>query len=113
MVVEDVIFPKIYQIPATDAAAFDQVGKVGLGDAELSEDGQYLFVVNLFDQQIYRLTLNNPSSPTSVTAVTSYGIPTPPLRSASGIPNAANTYTGANNGTGFYDGTLGHQHPLP
>ncbi|MBK9462360.1 MAG: hypothetical protein IPN94_23800 [Sphingobacteriales bacterium] len=52
--------PKNLPDPSNDAAAFDQLGKVGLGDAELSEDGQYLFVVNLFDQQIYRLTLNNP-----------------------------------------------------
>ncbi|PCJ64061.1 MAG: hypothetical protein COA58_13820 [Bacteroidetes bacterium] len=59
-----------------DPAAFDQVGKVSLGALEISDDGKYLFVVNLYNRKIYRLTLNNAYNPTSVTAVTSYNLPT-------------------------------------
>jgi hypothetical protein len=95
-----------------DPAAFGQVGKVSLGDMDISDDGQYLFVVNLFDRKIYQLLLNSVNSPTAVTVVGSWSLPNPPLRSASGITNAGNTYTGGNNGTGFYDGTLGLQRPF-
>ncbi|MBL0145681.1 MAG: hypothetical protein IPP48_07875 [Chitinophagaceae bacterium] len=46
-----------------DIAAFSQVGKVGIGDIELSEDGRYLFVTNLFDQRIYRIDLTKRYKP--------------------------------------------------
>jgi SdrD B-like domain/Secretion system C-terminal sorting domain len=95
-----------------DPAAFGQVGKVSLGDMDISDDGRYLFVTNLFDRKIYQLQLNSVTNPTAVTVVGSWSLPAPPLRSASGIPNAANTYTGATDGTGFYDGTLGLQRPF-
>ena len=52
---------------STDAAAFGQVGKVSLGGIELSDDGRYLFVVNLFDKKLYRIDLKdakNPQKPT-------------------------------------------------
>jgi hypothetical protein len=102
-------------IGSVDAAAYGQVGKVGLGDIDISDDGRYLFVTNLYDRKIYRLTLNSATNPTAVTAVTSITIPNPPLRSTRGTigaANFANTYTGANNGTNFYDGTRGFQRPF-
>jgi len=58
-----------------DPAAFDQVGKVGLGDMEISDDGRFLFVVNLYDRKLYRLQLNNAYNPTSVTSIESYSLP--------------------------------------
>jgi len=58
-----------------DPAAFDQVGKVGLGDLDISDNGKFLFVTNLYDRKIYRLELNSASNPTSVIAVTSYTLP--------------------------------------
>lgn len=67
--------PADINIDNYDPAAFGQVGKVGLGDIEISDDGLYLFVMNLYDRKLYRLTLNNAANPTSVTAVTSYGLP--------------------------------------
>jgi hypothetical protein len=64
-------------IPTFDPAAFDQTGKVGLGDIDISDDGQYLFVVNLYSRLVFRLRLNDPVNPTSVTEVVSYAVPNP------------------------------------
>jgi|JI6StandDraft_1071083.scaffolds.fasta_scaffold00892_9 protocatechuate 3,4-dioxygenase beta subunit len=97
---------------SNDPAAFGQIGKVSLGDMEISDDGQFLFVTNFYDRKIYQLQLNNVKSPTSATVVNSWDLPNPPLRSTSGIPSAAATYTGANNGTNFYDGARGLQRPF-
>lgn len=59
-----------------DPSAFDQVGKVSLGDLEISDDGKFLFVMNLYDRKLYRLELDDAYNPTAVIAVTSYSIPT-------------------------------------
>ena len=67
--------PAVAATSSNDPAAFDQVGKVGLGGLALSDDGKYLFVVNLYDRKVYRLTLNNAYAPTAVTAVSSYALP--------------------------------------
>lgn len=58
-----------------DPAAFDQVGKVSLGDLEISDDGKFLFVMNLYDRKLYRLELNSATNPTGVIAVTSIALP--------------------------------------
>ena len=58
-----------------DIAAFDQTCKVGLGDLEISEDGKFLFVMNLYSRLLFRLELNDAYNPTSVIAVTSYALP--------------------------------------
>ncbi len=58
-----------------DPAAFDQIGKVGLGDLVISDDGRYLFVTNLYTRKILRLELNNPYNPTSIVNVDEYSIP--------------------------------------
>ncbi|MFM2338331.1 MAG: hypothetical protein RL115_1524, partial [Bacteroidota bacterium] len=59
-----------------DPAAFEQVGKVGLGDIEISADGRFLFVMNLYSRRVFRLTLDDAYNPTTVTAVVSYALPT-------------------------------------
>lgn len=58
-----------------DPAMFDQVGKVGLGDLEISDDGKYLFVMNLYQRRVFRLELDDAANPTSVVSVTSYPLP--------------------------------------
>lgn len=58
-----------------DPAAFGQVGKVGLGGLEMSDDGKFLFVMNLYSRKVFRLELDNAYNPTAVTNVTSYDIP--------------------------------------
>ena len=64
-------------IPNYDPAAFEQVGKVGLGDLDISDDGKYLFVTNLYSRRIFRLELNDATNPTSVINVVSYAVPNP------------------------------------
>lgn len=67
--------PTALSTPSYDPAAFDQTGKVGLGDLEISDDGRFLFVMNLYSRRLFRLELNNPNNPTSVVSVQSYPIP--------------------------------------
>ena len=78
-----------------DPAAFDQVGKVSLGDLEISDDGKYLFAVNLYDRAIYRLTLNDPYAPTAVTAVSTYSLPAVTVSNGVLRPFAAKFYRGS------------------
>ena len=72
--------------PSTDAFAYEQVAKTSLGDLDISEDGQYLFTVNLYDRKIYRIDLQNAAAPVAPTVaqVSSYLIPDP----CSGITDA-------------------------
>ncbi|MFZ1452251.1 MAG: SdrD B-like domain-containing protein, partial [Ferruginibacter sp.] len=95
---------------SNDPAAFGQVGRVGLGDIEISDDGLFLYVVNLYDRKLYRLTLNSATNPTAVTAVTSYSLPTPPARSSKG-GGFATTYAASN--TNFYTGVAGGGYQRP
>ncbi|QDK82658.1 hypothetical protein EXU85_30240 [Spirosoma sp. KCTC 42546] len=61
-----------------DATTFDLVGKAGLGDLEISEDGTQLYVVNLGDRRLYQIPIIDPTSdtPTAGTAI-SFTIPSP------------------------------------
>jgi hypothetical protein len=77
-----------------DPAAFDQVGKVGLGDLEISDDGKYLFVINLYDRKVYRLELNDAYNPTSVISVTSYSLPAVTVTNGVLRPFGAKFYRG-------------------
>lgn len=58
-----------------DAAAMDQVGKVGIGDIDISEDGKFLFLTNLYSRHVFRLELDNAFNPTSVIKVDSFALP--------------------------------------
>jgi hypothetical protein len=44
---------------SVDGKVFEQIGKVGLGGIDVSDDGKHLFVVNLFDQSLYKISLVN------------------------------------------------------
>ncbi len=69
--------------PNNDPAAYSQIGKLSFGDMELSEDGRYLWIVNLYDRKLYSVDLVdpfNPQAPTLANAgtrVKSYAIPDP------------------------------------
>lgn len=53
--------------PSNDTSAFGQVGKVSLGDIDISSDGRYLYVVNLFDRKLYQIDMKNPKNPQTAT----------------------------------------------
>jgi hypothetical protein len=108
----DRILPAAYTTVSSDPAALGQVGKVSLGDLDVSEDGSALYVTNLYDRKLYKLQLNSTTNPTAVSTATGYTLPNPPLRSTSGITNAAGTYTGGNDNVDFYNGTRGFQRPF-
>lgn len=68
--------------PSHDTAAFDKVGKTGIGDIDLSEDGNTLWVVNLEARALVRLDVTNGGRPTSLTSFN--------LAAASGTPTCTN-----------------------
>jgi SdrD B-like domain len=58
----------------------DLVGKMSLGDIDFTNDGEYLFVANLWNCKIYRIHVGNPHKPGSqITAadIVEYDIPHP------------------------------------
>jgi gliding motility-associated-like protein len=58
-----------------DQAAFGQVGKVSLGDIEISDDDKYLFVVNLYQRNIARLEVNDIFNPTQIISYKEFALP--------------------------------------
>jgi SdrD B-like domain len=58
---------------STTTSSYDKVGKISLGDMEISEDGTYLYVVNMADKKIYRMSAV--TAPTTSAAVTTATIP--------------------------------------
>lgn len=55
-----------------DAASFDKIGKIGIGDLDISTDGQYLFLTNLNDRKLYKIKINNPATIPTSADVTAY-----------------------------------------
>ena len=53
--------------PNNDPAAYSQAGKLSFGDMEISEDGRYLWIVNLYDRKLYSIDLLDPFNPTAPT----------------------------------------------
>ena len=54
-----------------DATAYDNIGKIGLGDIDISEDESTLYVMNLFDKTLYAIDIENK------TLLDSYPVPDP------------------------------------
>jgi hypothetical protein len=78
-----------------DAAAFAQAGKMGLGGIDISDDGKYIFVMNLFDRKLYTIEIVNPfsASPTAGT-ITSVDVPNPYGATGTARPWAVKFYRG-------------------
>lgn len=51
--------------PSYDVAAFDGIGKVGIGDIDLTPDGNTLFFVNHYDRSLYSIDISgyDPTNP--------------------------------------------------
>ena len=53
----------------TDGTAYSNIGKVSLGGLAISEDESVLYVINLYDKQLYRIPIGSaPNAPTPPTA---------------------------------------------
>ena len=57
-------------IDASDASTFPNIGRASLGDIDITEDEQTLWVVNVYDQTLYEIPIDSPmvSPPTTATA---------------------------------------------
>jgi len=60
-----------------DSDAFDKVGKAGLGDLDLSDDGRELYTINLFTRELYRITVGNPAVAPTASDIRAFPIPDP------------------------------------
>jgi hypothetical protein len=93
-------------VPNNDPTTFDQIGKIGLGDIDISEDDSTLYAVNLNDKSLYKIVMdsdNNPSTNPAAADITGYPIPNPgcgktanPIGIKSGVwrPFAVGIYRG-------------------
>ena len=62
---------------SADPIGYSNVGKVGIGDIDMSSDGQWLFVSNLYEKKIHRIAVADANSDgiPELGSVTSYTIP--------------------------------------
>jgi hypothetical protein len=60
-----------------DRITYDQVGKVGLGGLEVSDDGRYLYTINLYTRELIKIDLQNAANPVVPTSsnITNYALP--------------------------------------
>jgi trimeric autotransporter adhesin len=55
-----VALPNLSSSPNTDLGVFGQVGKVGIGNIDMADNGKDLFVTNLFQNKIHRINIGLP-----------------------------------------------------
>jgi SdrD B-like domain/SprB repeat len=82
---------------SADPLAFTNVGKVGMGSIEFSDDGQQLWIVNLYEKKIVRFNIGNPvKAAASVTSgdFTSFAIPDPGCTNGIARPWGIEIYEG-------------------
>lgn len=86
--------------PSRDAQAVAQSGRVSFGDLDISDDGRYLYVMNLYDRKLYEIDLTDPLNPVAPTAanratkIRSWDIPNPGCTSGQARPWAVDYYRG-------------------
>jgi Tfp pilus assembly major pilin PilA len=61
-----------FELAVCDGPSYDKVGKIGIGDIDLSDDGVYLYMTNLNDRKLYRIKINNPATTPVAADVLSY-----------------------------------------
>jgi trimeric autotransporter adhesin len=78
-----VALPNLTSSPNIDLGVFGQVGKVGIGNIDMAENGKDLYVTNLFQNRIHRINIGLPIKNTlTATDVTgTWTIPGPGLAS--------------------------------
>ena len=82
--------PTSTSAPSYDVQSFTAVGKVGLGGIDLSDDGQFLYTINLFDRKLYRI----PTTAPTAANVVSYSITNPCGNAGDFRPFAVKFYRG-------------------
>lgn len=74
-----------------DTAAYSQVGKIGLGDMEISEDDRTLYVMNLFQRELITLPIGETPAPPAPGSVGRFPIPIPASCNGDGVTAPAST----------------------
>lgn len=77
-----------------DSLMFSQVGKIGLGGIDISDDSRYLFTVNLYDRHLYRIKLNPDASVPKAADIVRYALPVTGFTGGELRPFAVKYYNG-------------------
>jgi len=83
--------------PSHDDDAYTKIGKVGLGDLDISTDDRFLYVVSLNDKKLFIIEIdadNNPATPPAAADVQSVSIPDPGCVNGQFRPFALKYYRG-------------------
>jgi SdrD B-like domain len=66
--------------PSADADVYDLIGKVGIGGMDISEDGNKIYFMNLYDNKVYAIDItayNTSGTAPTAANVTSFAVPNP------------------------------------
>lgn len=77
-----------------DSLMFSQVGKIGLGGIDISDDSRYLFTINLHDRHLYRIKLNEDGNKPKAEDIDRYPLPTTGFTGGEARPFAVKYYNG-------------------
>ncbi len=80
---------------SADAQTFGEVAKTGLGDMDISTDGNTLYVLNLNQREIVALEIGNPPATPSLAQVSTFAIPNPGCSNGDYRPWALKYYAGS------------------
>ena len=81
-------------VPDHDSLMFSQVGKIGLGGLDISDDSRYLFTVNLYDRHLYRIKLNADASAPKASDISRFPLPIIGFTGGEARPFAVKYYNG-------------------
>jgi SdrD B-like domain len=80
-----------------DPLVFDQIGKVGMGDMDITDDEKKLFLINLKDRKLYSIIIdsdNNSATAPTAADVQSFTIPNPNCTNGVARPFGIKIYKG-------------------
>ncbi|NOT38382.1 MAG: T9SS type A sorting domain-containing protein [Saprospiraceae bacterium] len=77
-----------------DSLSFSEIGKVGIGAIDLSEDERTLYITNLFTRKIYSIPVQIPFVMPTASQVDSFAIPDPGCTGGNYRPWALKSYRG-------------------
>ena len=95
--------PNNPQSPNNDPEAFGKIGKVGIGDIDISEDEETLYVMSLNDKTVYAISTDDKS------LINSYPVPDPGCEGGVFRPFAISYHQGALYVGGVCDAQLSQQ----